>query len=90
VTNGPQKFYEHWRNNSTESSFFNKEFSYTLSLGVDSSCVPFSNNGALGDRILITKAYDDMFHRLLRRRAEDEGNARGAVLTGQPGVGASP
>ena len=38
--------------------------------------------GTPGDHILVTKSYDDMFHRLLRLRQEDKGRTRGAVLTG--------
>jgi hypothetical protein len=30
-----------------------------------------------------------MFHRLLHLRKNDEGDAKGAVLIGQPGIGAS-
>jgi len=40
-------------------------------------------------QILITKAYDNMFHRLLALRMKDRSHMKGAVVTGQTGVGAS-
>jgi len=40
-------------------------------------------------QILITKAYDNMLHRLLAFRMQNQSHLRGAVVTGQPGVGAS-
>ena len=43
----------------------------------------------MGNQILITKSYEDIFHRITCHCTEDEGNARGVVLTGQPGVGVS-
>jgi len=50
---------------------------------------PFRPNDTSGARILITKSYNDVFHRLLHLRQKDFGASRGAVLTGQPGTGAS-
>lgn len=41
-----------------------------------------------GKRIFITESYGDVFHRLLRLRESDvDGDAKGAVLVGQPGIG---
>ena len=91
MTDRVQRFYEHWRYDSTRPKFSDK-FPYTLSLGTDSRgapLMPFNLNATLGAQILITKAYDDMFHRILDFRATDTGSNRGVVLTGQPGIGVS-
>jgi hypothetical protein len=91
VTDGDQQFYEHWRESSSSSKFSNT-FPYKLSLRMDSrgrSLMPFSPNTTSGDQILVTKSYDDMFHRLLLLRNGDVGADRGAVLTGQSGIGRS-
>jgi hypothetical protein len=93
VTNMYQQFYEHWRNSSTGFDFLDT-FPYKLSLGVDSDgsddryLLPVTSRGAPGNRIVFTRSYGDMFHRPLRLRKDDEGDAKGAVLTGQPGNGA--
>jgi hypothetical protein len=89
VTNGFQKFYERWRNNSTNPELLNRR-PYKLSLGVNPEDVPFYTRNASASQILVTEAYDDVYHRLLLRRKNDPGDERGAVLTGQPGIGASP
>ena len=85
-----QKFYKTWRDKPSKSDFPNA-YPYDLSLGTDEDgpLLPFRSTNTLGDRILVTKAYDDVFHRILRLRAKDLGGSRGAVITGQPGVGAS-
>ena len=98
MTDGYQKFYEKWDDKSSRSKFLETKFPYELSLGAhepppgaDSKGVPllpFRNEIMSGDKILVTKSYDDMFHRLVRLRNEYEG--RGAVITGQPGIGGSP
>jgi len=91
VTDRFQQFYEHWRDRSTATDFLSA-FPYKLSLGVDSdgtSLLPFRPDGTSGGQILVTRSYDVMLRRLLRLRREDNGAAKGAVLTGQPGVGAS-
>jgi len=62
-----------------------------LDLGVNSdgnSLLSFHEDTFKG-QILVTKSYENMFYRLLRLRKVDKGNAKGAVITGQPGVGAS-
>ena len=91
VTTGAwQQFYERWRDSSVGSKFDN-QFPYTLELGVDlegNSLLPFHDGETSKNRILVTKSYEDMFYRLLRLRKKDMGQARGAVITGQPGVGA--
>ncbi len=71
-----QQFYGLWRDGSAGPNFLSL-FPYKLSLGVD---------GKGASRILITKSYDDMYHRLMHLRQNDKGNAKGAVLTGQPAV----
>ena len=91
MTGKYQQFYEHWRDCSTRPKFSDK-FPNMLSLGMNSigaPLMPFSPNHTSGAQILITKAYDDMFHRILRFRAIDTGSNRGVVITGQPGVGVS-
>jgi hypothetical protein len=89
VTDNYQQFYEHWR----ESPFrFIDTFPYRLPLGVDSigaPLMPFGPHATSGAEILITKAYDNMFRRILGFRAIDVGTNRGVVLTGQPGIGVS-
>ena len=88
---GYQQFYEHCRNTFASSKFLDI-FPYELSFGVDQDetfPLPFCSYGALGNQILVTKSYDDMFHRMLRLRSYDRGTARGVVLTGQSGTGAS-
>ena len=98
MTDGYQKFYEHWDKSSSGSKFRNK-FPYELSLGAhepppgadskDVPLLPFRKDSLSGDKILVTKPYDDMFHRLLDLRNNDKGYRRGAVLAGQPGIGGS-
>jgi len=51
--------------------------------------LPFRPDDTSENRILVTKSYDDTFYRLLHLRQRDRGKRRGAVLTGQPGTGAS-
>jgi len=40
-----------------------------------------------GSQILVTESYERMFHHLLLLRRDDEGSRKGAVITGQPGIG---
>ena len=90
MTNEYQQFYEYWRENTNLE--YGDTFPYKLSLGVDptgTSLLPFRPNETLGGLVLVTKPYDDMFHRLLYLRGGDMGTTRGAVVTGQPGIGAS-
>jgi hypothetical protein len=86
-----QEFYKLWRNSSTRPAFPNK-VPEILNLGLSSKGEPlldYHPKGTVGSRILITKSYEDMFHRLLYLRQRDKGDSTGAVLTGQPGTGAS-
>jgi hypothetical protein len=85
----------YWLSKSAEptESIFGSTFPYKLPLGADTdniSPLPFLPNSVCGNQILVTRAYDDMFHRLLRLRMNDKGDTKGAVLTGQPGIGMSP
>lgn len=82
---GCQQFYDYWRG-PPASSEFRDTFPYTLGLGVD-AILPFNSHDTSENRIVVTKSYDDMFHRLLRLRRRDYGRSKGAVLTGQPGIG---
>jgi len=87
-----QQFYEYWSDISTSSNKFLKKFPYKLPLGVDSDgapLLPFRSGRTLGNQILVIEAYDKIFDRLMVIREEDKGTTRGAVLTGQPGTGAS-
>jgi hypothetical protein len=51
--------------------------------------LPWNAYQTVENQILITKSYDEIFHYLLLLRQKDMGDTRGAVLTGQPGAGAS-
>lgn len=87
-----QGFYSHWRKDTTSSNLLSK-FPYVLELGVDSQSrqplLSFRPNDTSRGQILITKSYDDMFRRLSDLRLRDNGKNKGAVITGQPGTGAS-
>jgi len=90
VTDGYQQFYEHWRGNENSTgSKFSNTFPYKLSLGKRPNGAPLLpfHPRVSEDRILVTISYERMFHRLLRLRKIDTEKSRGAVLTGQPGIG---
>ena len=92
MANEYQQFYEYWSGSSASSKFLNK-FPYKLSLGMDlrgAPLLPFRFHTTSKNQILVTEAYDEVFDRLMILRKKDEGSTRGAVLTGQPGIGASP
>jgi len=76
-------FCNRWYDPAARSNFHNK-FPYELSLGMGWAISP------AGKPILVTEAYDKMFHRLLRLREDDRvgRTVKGAVVTGQPGIGA--
>jgi len=76
-------FYDLWYDPTTRPKF-RKDFPYPLSVGKGPTISP------AGKPILITEAYDKMFHRLLDLRKKNlEGRkVKGAVITGQPGIGA--
>ena len=77
-------FYNYWSRPDARSKFRNK-FPYPLWLGEDLTISP------AGKPILVTEAYDNMVRRLSYLREEDRmgGRIKGAVITGQPGIGAS-
>jgi hypothetical protein len=57
------------------------------------SCRPMTRDppkDTPGNQIVFTKAYDPMFHRLLRLHMWGKKVAIGAVITGRPGTGAPP
>ena len=89
MTDGYQQFYKYWKDHFADHDYSNSKFPYSLSLGKDGTYLPFRLDSTSGGRILVTKSYDDMFHRLLRLRESDKGDKKGAVVTGQPGIGAS-
>jgi len=91
VTGKYQQFYDEWRKEGASSKFLN-EFPYPLELGVDTlgrSFLPFQDGFTSEGKMVVTEAYDYMFHRLLGLRKRDKGTHRGAILTGQPGIGVS-
>ena len=91
VTDKHKQFSDQWYGQSTDSITHSK-FPYVASLGpVDGKCIlPFSPDGTSGNRILVIKSYEDIYLRILRLREVDEGDDKGAVITGQPGSGVSP
>jgi len=80
-----QKFYDHWRTTPTDFDS-HVEFPYKLPLGAG---MPFNPGTTSENQILVTKSYNNIFHRILRLRENFLGTNKGVVLTGQPGVGAS-
>ena len=89
MTDDYREFCKYWYDRP--GSGFLGEVPYKLSFGNegDKSFMPrdFSTSQ---NKILVTASYNDAFHRLLRlRRDDDVGDTKGAVLTGQPGVGVS-
>ena len=91
ATDGFQEFYERWRGGSASPKLADK-FPYILELGVNQeggALLPFHTGDTLGNQILVTESYNNIFHRLLGLRRWDNGKSRGAVLTGQPGTGVS-
>ena len=92
--NSYQKFYEHWYKSPTDpnpldtfpyDSTFLEKCPYELSLPP----LPFRSTGEPGQRILITKTHEEMFRSLLYLRQKGKGRQRGAVLTGEHGIGVS-
>jgi len=84
-----QQFYDHWRD--SPSKFRDTSTTYTLSLmdpDIESK-LSISPKHTTGNKILVTRAYEDMHHRLLRLRGNDKGRTQGVVITGQPGIGGS-
>ena len=88
LTDEPREFYDHWRNGASVARFSDK-FPYELPLQLGPFTAPFGITRTDNGTILIVKSYEDIFHRLLFLRQEDEGDSRGVVITGQPGTGES-
>ena len=85
-----QEFYKFCLGPDAPKFFDQDKFPYELSLGLGPdgmSLLPFRQGGTSAG-ILVTKAYEDMFKRLMSLRGRDAGNNVGAGITGQPGVGA--
>ena len=83
-----QQFYDYWRDNPY--NFPDTSTTYALSLMPPdfNLKLPINPTGTTGNKILVTRAYEDMYHRLLRLHGNDKGRTQGAVITGQPGIGA--
>jgi len=85
-----QEFYTNWRSESIEQS---NDFPYVLRLGMNDrgeDLLRFHPEDTADSDIVVTKAYEDMYNRILNlREGTSESNTRGVLLTGQPGVGAS-
>ena len=80
----------HIRNSTTSGAKRTAVPPYMLSLELDlSRTPPLPSLAGTGNKTLITESYDRMYHHLLLH-LRDEGKSKGVVLTGQPGVGASP
>jgi len=105
VTGGCQKFYDYWRDSSNKSKF-RHEFPYPLSLEIDregKSSFPLPLPKTSRTQILVTEAYEKMFHHLLLIRVGEGGirtdedgirmdedvSCKGAIITGQSGIGTS-
>jgi len=89
ITDGYQEFYKHWLKSSSNTNFLDT-FPYELSLGPDGvPLLPFDDSNTSGSQILVTESYNCMLRRLLHLRSEDSRDNKGAVLTGQPGIGIS-
>ena len=90
MTSWHHRFNQNWRNRSKSSKFLDK-FPYLLPLGVNqdnNSYRPYLLPIETRKEILVTESYEKMFHRLMLLRTQDFGGQRGAVITGQPGIGA--
>jgi len=85
-----QEFYTNWRSDSFEQS---NDFPYVLRLGMNGrgeDLLRFHLEDTADGDIVITKAYENMYNRILNlREGTSESNTRGVLLTGQLGVGAS-
>ena len=77
-------FYKYWSKPDARSKFGTK-FPYPLWLGEGPTI------SRAGEQIIVTEAYDNMLRRLSHLREEDRlaKKSKGAVITGQPGIGAS-
>ena len=81
------KFYNYWRSRRYGSDL-QEQFPYTLSLGGSEVELPVEPTETMDNKIVVRKSYHDMYYRILGLRKVDGPN-RGAVITGQPGTGAS-
>jgi len=94
ATDEHQEFYSYWLKSSSSTKFLDT-FPYELSFGpipkTTEALLPFHPSRMLGNQILVTESYNRILHRLLRLRSRDMdmGDTCGALLTGQPGTGAS-
>lgn len=91
MTGWPQRFNQHWRDNSGDPKFHHN-FPYLLPLAIDADeghpslfFLPIDTR----KQIVVTKSYEATFQHLMFLRVRDFGSHKGAVVTGQPGIGAS-
>lgn len=82
-----QKFYDYWRRSPYIFSS-TQQFPYRLSLGGPGITPPIQPFDTSGSEIVVTEPYHKMYFRLLYLRQTRKVGS-GAVLTGQPGIGAS-
>lgn len=81
-----QQFYAKWRG-ATLPEHTSLPYEIEVGLHEDGTpLLPFHAHATSESRILITKTYEDIFHRLLDLRRVDKSTG-GAVITGQPGTG---
>ena len=82
--------YKHWRGSPNDPNF-SLEFPYLLPDNENLGAPPvFRPRINMENQILVTRAYDVMFHRLLTHRILFKKSITGALITGQPGIGAFP
>lgn len=81
-----QEFYAKWRG-ATLPDHTSLPYEIEVGLHEDGTpLLPFHAHDTAETRILITKTYEDIFHRLLDLRRVGK-SSMGAVITGQPGTG---
>ena len=96
MTDGYQQFYKKWDKKSSHSEFLETKFPYELSLGAHEPppgadlkglpLLPFRSEIMSGDKIVVTKSYDDMFHRL-HTQSGDRRDLGGRVIDRPGGRG---
>ena len=80
-----QEFYDYWYNSS--HTLDPKTPPYKQSLGGPKARLPVHPLGVSGNELVITESYNKMYYRLLYLRKTGTPGS-GAVITGQPGIGA--
>ena len=80
-----QEFYNKWRSEPLQQS---SRYPYVVALETDDVVRSFLWSGVTVNKIIVTEAYEAMYHRIVNIREDQSG--RGVLLTGQPGIGTSP